>query len=342
MRLVHQERVRVSVRPSLRHADLVDSGSDATPQNWCAVRLPGNRGVGQGAVRVGDVVLQKVWRVVSDQRNLVTGADTAVWVAWHRALETNRSDALFSDPLAAKMAGERGEQVARRMNRGSATRGAWTTNVRTRLIDELLVRSVSEGVDRVVNLAAGYDTRPYRLSLPPELKWVEVDAPTVLERKAGLLDGEPPRCQIERFAADLRDAEARASALDRGLQGASCALVLTEGILVYLREEDVRFLGRALAARGLIRFWITDLAPPAARRMMQAVAHLVAEDARWHFAPAEGVNFFEPLGWHASEVRSIMRNARRLKRLPWMFRWLAPLERDPRRPWGAVLRLRRV
>jgi O-methyltransferase involved in polyketide biosynthesis len=100
-------------------------------------------------------------------------------------------------------------------NRGSATRGAWTTIVRTCLIDDLVSRSVDEGVDRVVDLAAGYDTRPYRLSLPASLTWVEIDSAAVLERKRELLEGERPRCAVERHGADLRDARARRRCRER-------------------------------------------------------------------------------------------------------------------------------
>jgi methyltransferase (TIGR00027 family) len=273
--------------------------------------------------------------------NLVTGADTALWVAWHRAMESKRPDALFRDPLAARMAGQRGEEVARRMNRGSATRGAWTTIVRTRLIDDLIEASVAEGCDRVVNLAAGYDTRPYRLTLPAGLRWIEVDAPAVLDRKSGLLEHEQPRCQVERLPADLTAAGARASVLKRALEGASRAVVLIEGLLVYLMEDMVRDLARALHAHESVVFWITDLASPLVRRTMKATAHLVSEDARWRFAPAEGIDFFEPLGWRPEDVRRVLNEAKRLKRLPWMLHLVAPLDRSPRRPWGSVVRYRR-
>jgi methyltransferase (TIGR00027 family) len=274
--------------------------------------------------------------------DLVTAADTALWVAWQRAVETKRPDALFSDPLAGRLAGERGELVARRMNRGKSDAGAWTTVVRTRLIDDLVVRSLAEGADRVVNLAAGYDTRPYRLPLPPALRWVEVDGAPVLERKARLLEGERPACAVERAAADLADPAARASVLDRALEGSSRALVITEGLLVYLPPEAVSALATDLHARPAARFWITDLAPPLAKRMMRAAARgKVADDALWRFAPAEGAGFFEPLGWRPRDVQPMMREARRLGRLPWLMRLFAPFDRDPRRPWGAVLRCER-
>lgn len=276
---------------------------------------------------------------MSRDRELVTGADTALWVAWHRALETRRPDAIFRDPWAERLAGERGPAVARRMNRGSATRGAWTTIVRTKLIDDLVLRSLADGVDRVVDLAAGCDARPYRLALPPALRWVEVDAPAVLERKARLLEDVTPGCAVERVAADLADGAARATVLARALDGASRALVLTEGLLVYLGEDRVRALARELRADARVAFWITDLASPLVRRTMKSVARLVAEDARWRFAPLEGVDFFSPLGWWPADVGRVLHEAKRLGRLPWPLRAFVPFDRDRRRPWGAVVRL---
>ena len=271
----------------------------------------------------------------------VTGADTALWVAWHRALETRRPDALFRDPLAQRLAGERGEQVARHMNRGSATRGSWTTIVRTSIIDELLARAVGDGVDLVVNLAAGHDTRPYRLVLPSHLRWVEVDTAEVLDRKDQLLAGEEPRCTVTRLAADLRDPSHRADVLARALQGASRALVLTEGLLVYLPEKVARELASELHELALVRCWITDLAAPLVRRRMHRYAHLVCEDAQWQFAPSEGVACFEPLGWRPMQVRAIVHEAARLRRLPWLLWPVALFDRDPQRPWGAVVCLQR-
>ncbi|PRC60941.1 hypothetical protein C6A85_14430, partial [Mycobacterium sp. ITM-2017-0098] len=39
---------------------------------------------------------------------------------------------------------------------------------RTKTIDDIITKAISDGCDRVLNLAAGLDTRPYRLNLPAE------------------------------------------------------------------------------------------------------------------------------------------------------------------------------
>lgn len=102
-------------------------------------------------------------------------ADTAFWVATYRARETERPDALFRDPLAAKLAGDRGSRIDKRMN--DARYVSWSVIIRTRIIDSFIEKLLSEGVDMVVNIGAGLDTRPYRMELPPELQWVEREQP---------------------------------------------------------------------------------------------------------------------------------------------------------------------
>ena len=76
-------------------------------------------------------------------------------------MESARSDALFHDPLAGGLAGERGLRIAR-----SRPDGAWVVAIRTVLIDAFLRSAIVSGIDTVINLGAGLDTRPYRMDLP--------------------------------------------------------------------------------------------------------------------------------------------------------------------------------
>ena len=57
---------------------------------------------------------------------------------------------------------------------------SWPWVARTYLFDQFISEQVAQGVDMVVNLAAGLDARPYRMDLPASLKWVEVDLPELL------------------------------------------------------------------------------------------------------------------------------------------------------------------
>src|SRR6266704_1678162 len=91
-------------------------------------------------------------------------SDTAFWIAYLRALESNRGDALFHDPFAAQLAGERGRKISEAMPTSRIV--GWTVALRTKIIDEFIAFAINGGVDTVFNLGAGLDTRPYRLSLP--------------------------------------------------------------------------------------------------------------------------------------------------------------------------------
>ena len=111
-------------------------------------------------------------------------SDTARWVAVYRAQETERPDPIFRDPFARKLAGERGEQIAKLMPLGADN--SWSMITRTYLIDELIKAELQRGADLVVNLAAGLDSRPYRMPLSPSLRWVEVDLPEILDYKESI------------------------------------------------------------------------------------------------------------------------------------------------------------
>jgi len=89
-------------------------------------------------------------------------SDTAFWIAYHRALETAREDALFKDPWAAALAGERGRRISEEMPTSGIV--AWTVALRTRIIDEYLASAIESGIDTVLSLGAGLG-RP--MPLPP-------------------------------------------------------------------------------------------------------------------------------------------------------------------------------
>src|SRR6266704_4955697 len=135
-------------------------------------------------------------------------SDTARWVALYRAMESDRRDALFRDPYARRLAGERAERILAGMKRGREW--AWPMIVRTAVLDELILRAIKrEGVDTVLNLAAGLDARPYRLPLPPSLRWIEVDFPDVIAYKKEQLAGERPMSTLEHVGIDLTDQDGR-------------------------------------------------------------------------------------------------------------------------------------
>jgi methyltransferase (TIGR00027 family) len=134
------------------------------------------------------------------------------------------------------------------------TRNGWPMIARTKLIDDLVHTAIAEGADFVLNLAAGLDTRPYRLELPTSLRWVEVDLPTLIEEKQRLLADARPRCRLTRIKVDLADPGARAAVLQDVAASSRKVLVITEGLLVYLDEVQVRSLAVDLSAQAAIRW----------------------------------------------------------------------------------------
>src|SRR5208283_3134953 len=181
-------------------------------------------------------------------------SDTARWVAYFRALETQRPDALFRDPYAERLAGKHGFQIANTLTDGNKHEWAWVA--RTYLFDKFVSREIQEGADLVINLAAGLDARPYRMELPSTLQWVEVDLPEIVSYKEGILGNEKPRCRLERISLDLSDAPARRILFAKLDQRATKIVVLTEGLLIYFTAEEVGSFARDLAAGVHFQSWI--------------------------------------------------------------------------------------
>lgn len=270
-------------------------------------------------------------------------SDTARWVAAYRAAESERPDAVFRDPLAGRLAGDKGRAIAARA--AKYMRNGWFFIARTKIIDDLVLECVAAGCDGVINLAAGLDTRPYRLALPASLTWIEADLPSIVDEKNALLANETPRCRLERAKVDLADAAARKAFLDQAIGERKHVLVLSEGLVMYLDNDTVRALSNDLQ-RPSVAWWILDTSSPAARDW--SMKHM-AEDLRqapMHFAPENGIAFFEDLGWHVRDLRMPMQEAKRLRRLPWLFALMLSLplpQPNPRKlgksMWSGVLRL---
>jgi methyltransferase (TIGR00027 family) len=242
-------------------------------------------------------------------------SDTAFWVATFRAEEGARSKPLFSDPLAGRLAGERGPQIAASMKESKWTR--WNVVLRTVIIDEYIRQAVREGVDTVMNLGAGLDTRPYRMELP-NVRWIEVDFPHVIEFKEEKLAGEKPLVKLERMKADLSNANERGRVFDQVAASSNKVLVITEGVTPYLTEEDVSALGEGLGRHHQFVYWITDYHSPIFGEMYKQgrVLQQLKAKAPFRFFPKDWEGFYRSCGWKVKQNRFLSDVGRELKRPP--------------------------
>lgn len=166
---------------------------------------------------------------------------TALGVARARAWETRRTDGrLFEDPYAAafvRAAGPRDPAPGRPA--GARARMGFHVIIRTRFYDDYLLEACAAGCRQVVLLAAGLDTRAYRLPWPDGVDLYELDLPHVLAFKHEVLtrEGAVARCSRTALAADLRE-DWPSRLAEAGLDPARPTAWLVEGLLVYLTAEE--------------------------------------------------------------------------------------------------------
>jgi methyltransferase (TIGR00027 family) len=218
-------------------------------------------------------------------------SDTAFMVAGFRAAESERPKPLFRDPLAAKLVGEHGKKILATVPRHFG--GAWSVVIRTVIIDDYIRRAIATGVDTILNLGAGLDTRPYRIDLPSSLRWIEVDFPHMIELKETRLAGEKPSCRLERIKLDLTDRALRRKLFADVNARSGKILVLTEGAIPYLTNQDVADLADDLRQVEKIDFWITDYFSPEAIRFSEKMRARFMRNAPFQFAPEDWVRIFQ-------------------------------------------------
>lgn len=273
-------------------------------------------------------------------------SDTARWSAVFRARETERPDAVFRDPYARKLAGERGEEIAKSLP--FHEENSWSWVARTVAFDRVITAEIKSGADMVVNLAAGLDARPYRMDLPTSLQWIEVDFPEILEYKEQRLAKDKPVCMLERVKMDLADESQRNALFQKLGSRASKVLIVSEGLIVYLTAEQVGKLAEDLAKPPSFRRWVFDLVSPGLLDMLQKGTHsqFTQDVPQLKFAPANGPDFFPPHGWKLVSATSMLKTAAGLKRLRPMLRFFSLFPEHPtkmgKRPWSAACLMERT
>ena len=199
---------------------------------------------------------------------------------------------------------------------------AWALVVRTVAIDELIKDAINLGIDTVVNLGAGLDTRPYRMELPSDLRWIELDFPHLIAYKTEKLAKERPVCQLESIAVDLSDIPARQEIFRRIGEEARKALILTEGVIAYLSGSDSALLSQDLFAVPSFRFWIQDYYQGGTKRWSPPKMRRRLKESPFRFEVQEWLEFFKAQGWTILENRLASEEAERIKRpFPFLFPW---------------------
>jgi len=250
-------------------------------------------------------------------------AATGRLTAAGRAVESRRADRLFEDPLAAALAGEEGFRLMEqwRLPGMSEEQATITIGPRTRFYDDLVIEVVADGHGQVVLLAAGMDTRAFRLPLPAETIMFELDLPELLEQKQTILEQQhaEPRCHRIVVPADLAEDGWPQALTTAGFDHAAQAVFVAEGLSWYLtKEENARLLDdlASLAAPGSrlgIDIVSRDaLENPAVAPFFEFTA---ARGIRWQLGTNDPAGFLAAHGWRA-EVSNFDAVARRLGRWP--------------------------
>jgi methyltransferase (TIGR00027 family) len=187
-------------------------------------------------------------------------SSTAYWIAAVRARETERADRIFADPYARTLAGSRGVEIMRRSEAVGGGRNEFIP-VRVRWFDDRVQAAVAGGCGQVVVLGAGLDTRAWRLDLPAELAWFDIDHTPFADKEALIA----VRCDRRIVAADLTGDWAPAL-LAAGFNAAVPTAWLAEGLFYYLAPDTATALlatAATLSAPGSVL--LADIMPPSRR-----------------------------------------------------------------------------
>jgi methyltransferase (TIGR00027 family) len=180
---------------------------------------------------------------------------TAQYMALFRALETrlNKKNRLFSDPYAIHFLDPKLRLVTR-LSKYAAIRnyiqntiqkkipGAFSSGLaRTKYIDELLQTAVLDGVQQVIILGAGFDTRALRLDLLKSIPVIEIDHPNTSNYKIKTYKkriGQVPE-NVSFLQIDFNKQDLEQLAAQHNLDFTKPTAVIWEGVTNYLTEESI-------------------------------------------------------------------------------------------------------
>jgi methyltransferase (TIGR00027 family) len=246
---------------------------------------------------------------------------TALLTAADRAVESRRPDRLFDDSLASLLAGEAGDALLNSMP--PDTRSSRVMAIRTRFFDDWVLDEVRQGVAQVVIVAAGMDTRAFRLDWPPGTVLWELDRPELLGVKQELLDGAGarPSCDRREVAVDLASEAWPEQLRGAGFRPDLSSVWLVEGLLVYLGAGEVtRLLGQvAGSASPESRLGVDFVSESFLRSpwMASYLRWLAEQGAPWRFGTDRPEDVLAASGWRATAVRQPGEQGVGAGLLPW-------------------------
>lgn len=231
---------------------------------------------------------------------------TAQWMAAARALESERPDALFVDPLARDLAAPRGFELIDRYVGGGLLP---FIAIRTKFLDDsVLALRPADGIGQVVLIAAGMDTRAYRLDWPDGVVVYEVDHGPLIAEKQRRLDALDAKPLVERRAvsADLTT-EWLPDLVDAGFDPSKPTLWVAEALTFFLTEEQaaglLTTLGGASAPGSKLAFDILGRALLRSPFSKPFLDTLRADGTPWIFGTDEPEEFVADNGWQVTELK---------------------------------------
>jgi methyltransferase (TIGR00027 family) len=237
---------------------------------------------------------------------------TAQWIAAARAIETESAKPLFTDPFARELAGDAGFGLLT-LTRQWTGAGSFSgpdpyLSVRTRFLDDAVLRAVREqALQQVVILAAGMDTRAFRLEWPDGVVVFEVDRDDVFDYKEPVLArlGATARCQRRVLRADLTG-DWMPALEQAGFDPRRPAAFLVEGLVMYLHPPAAEGVLGAVSRLAADGSWIgLDMVN---REMLESpyssgyLKKLEELGSGWHFGESDPEAWLGRFGWQATVV----------------------------------------
>ncbi|BCL39646.1 SAM-dependent methyltransferase [Nostoc sp. MS1] len=222
---------------------------------------------------------------------------TAKVMAAARAVENQRPDALFTDPLAAQLAGKEAIEAAIPRLEEYEKQGRPYSSVRTRFFDDFL-NKYSLNIRQIVLLGSGMDTRAFRLHWQKETHLYEIDQPDVLLYKESVLNTITPNCERYSIYADLKESSWVQSLIENGYQPSEPSIWLLEGFLYYLNPIEVKNLLTNIQNMSVAGSYF------GADVINSVVCNGSDEWAKYWFSSCdEPETFFADYGWKASAIQ---------------------------------------